>query len=191
MSYKLYEYTENYQNLARLIEDNPELETQDILDAIEAIQESSHEKIGNTAGFVKKLEDDVELIKKRKNELDDLKKRKEKTIASLKNYLLHNMQQMDMDKVETGTRVVSIRNNAPNVIVKNKDKVPAEYKVYTTTLNIPKDRLPKRLHKELTKEEVKVNTNEFKKFVKSLEAKDDKSYQEYAEIQPNPSINIK
>lgn len=191
MSLKLYEYTENYQNLARLIEDNPEMETEDILEAIDNIQESSHEKIGNTAGFIKKLEDDVTLIKKRKSELNDVQKRAENTIASLKDYLLFNMQKMEMKKVDTGTRVVSIRNNAPKLIVKNIDKVPAEYKTYKTTLEVDKEKLPKKWKSLLIDDEVKVITNELRKLVKSLDESKDLSYKEYADLQENPSVNIK
>lgn len=191
MSLKLYEYTENYQNLARLIEDNPEMATEDILEAIDNIQESSHEKIGNTAGFIKKLEDDVTLIKKRKSELNDVQKRAENTIASLKDYLLFNMQKMEMKKVDTGTRVVSIRNNAPKLIVKNIDKVPAEYKTYKTTLEVDKEKLPKKWKSLLIDDEVKVITNELRKLVKSLDESKDLSYKEYADLQENPSVNIK
>lgn len=191
MSLKLYEYTENYQNLARLIEDNPEMATEDILEAIDNIQESSHEKIGNTAGFIKKLEDDVTLIKKRKSELNDVQKRAENTIASLKDYLLFNMQKMEMKKVDTGTRVVSIRNNAPKLIVKNIDKVPAEYKTYKTTLEVDKEKLPKKWKNLLIDDEVKVITNELRKLVKSLDESKDLSYKEYADLQENPSVNIK
>lgn len=191
MSLKLYEYTENYQNLARLIEDNPEMATEDILEAIDNIQESSHEKIGNTAGFIKKLEDDVTLIKKRKSELNDVQKRAENTIASLKDYLLFNMQKMEMKKVDTGTRVVSIRNNAPKLIVKNIDKVPAEYKTYKTTLEVDKEKLPKKWKSLLIDDEVKVITNELRKLVKSLDESKDLSYKEYVDLQENPSVNIK
>lgn len=191
MSLKLYEYTENYQNLARLIEDNPEMATEDILEAIDNIQESSHEKIGNTAGFIKKLEDDVTLIKKRKSELNDVQKRAENTIASLKDYLLFNMQKMEMKKVDTGTRVVSIRNNAPKLIVKNIDKVPAEYKTYKTTLEVDKEKLPNKWKSLLIDDEVKVITNELRKLVKSLDESKDLSYKEYADLQENPSVNIK
>src|SRR5699024_10989864 len=121
----------------------------------------------------------------------DVQKRAENTIASLKDYLLFNMQKMEMKKVDTGTRVVSIRNNAPKLIVKNIDKVPAEYKTYKTTLEVDKEKLPNKRKSLLIDDEVKVITNELRKLVKSLDESKDLSYKEYADLQENPSVNIK
>ena len=63
--FKLYDYTDSYRNIANLIEENPELATEDMLEALANIQESSHDKITNTAELIVKLQDNIDIISKR------------------------------------------------------------------------------------------------------------------------------
>ena len=114
--FKLYEYTQNYENLETLLEDNPDL---DIVEALDNIKESATEKITNTAGLIKKLEDDVALIKNRESELKAMRVSKQNKINGIKEYLLEHMMRMDIKKVDTGTRVVRYQNNRPSLNIIN------------------------------------------------------------------------
>src|SRR5699024_12251154 len=125
--FKLYDYTDSYRNIANLIEENPELATEDMLEALENIQESSHDKITNTAELIVKLQDNIDIISKRQAELKSAKSSLTNKVDNIKSYLLENMQIMDMKKVFKGTRTVSIRNNDNKYVVKNKDKDNEEY----------------------------------------------------------------
>ena len=188
--FKLYEYTDSYRNIANLIEENPELATEDMLEALANIQESSHDKITNTAELIVKLQDNIDIISKRQAELKSAKSSLTNKVDNIKRYLLENMQNMDMKKVSKGTRTVSIRNNAPKLLVKNKDKVPEEFKTYNTVLNVDSNKLPDEWKKHMNKEDsaVVIKNRELAKAIKQME---ESEYEEYATLEPNPSITIK
>lgn len=188
--FKLYDYTDSYRNIANLIEENPELATEDMLEALANIQESSHDKITNTAELIVKLQDNIDIISKRQAELKSAKSSLTNKVDNIKRYLLENMQNMDMKKVSKGTRTVSIRNNAPKLLVKNKDKVPEEFKTYNTVLNVDSNKLPDEWKKHMNKEDsaVVIKNRELAKAIKQME---ESEYEEYATLEPNPSITIK
>ena len=188
--FKLYDYTDSYRNIANLIEENPELATEDMLEALANIQESSHDKITNTAELIVKLQDNIDIISKRQAELKSAKSSLTNKVDNIKRYLLENMQNMDMKKVSKGTRTVSIRNNAPKLLVKNKDKVPEEFKTYNTVLNVDSNKLPDEWKKHMNKEDsaVVIKDRELAKAIKQME---ESEYEEYATLEPNPSITIK
>ena len=188
--FKLYDYTDNYRNIANLIEENPELATEDMLEALANIQESSHDKITNTAELIVKLQDNIDIISKRQAELKSAKSSLTNKVDNIKRYLLENMQNMDMKKVSKGTRTVSIRNNAPKLLVKNKDKVPEEFKTYNTVLNVNSNKLPDKWKKHINVEDsaVVIKNRELAKAIKQME---ESEYEEYATLEPNPSITIK
>lgn len=188
--FKLYDYTDSYRNIANLIEENPELATEDMLEALANIQESSHDKITNTAELIVKLQDNIDIISKRQAELKSAKSSLTNKVDNIKRYLLENMQNMDMKKVSKGTRTVSIRNNAPKLLVKNKDKVPEEFKTYNTVLNVNSNKLPDKWKKHINEEDsaVVIKNRELAKAIKQME---ESEYEEYATLEPNPSITIK
>ena len=188
--FKLYDYTDSYRNIANLIEENHELATEDMLEALANIQESSHDKTTNTAELIVKLQDNIDIISKRQAELKSAKSSLTNKVDNIKRYLLENMQNMDMKKVSKGTRTVSIRNNAPKLLVKNKDKVPEEFKTYNTVLNVDSNKLPDEWKKHMNKEDsaVVIKNRELAKAIKQME---ESEYEEYATLEPNPSITIK
>ena len=188
--FKLYDYTDNYRNIANLIEENPELATEDMLEALANIQESSHDKITNTAELIVKLQDNIDIISKRQAELKSAKSSLTNKVDNIKRYLLENMQNMDMKKVSKGTRTVSIRNNAPKLLVKNKDKVPEEFKTYNTVLNVDSNKLPDKWKKHINEADsaVVIKNRELAKAIKQME---ESEYEDYAILEPNPSITIK
>ena len=188
--FKLYDYSVSYNNLGEVIRANPDMDNEELLQALENIQENAQEKIANTGELIRKLSDDVDIINKRLKELNAAKKSLTNKIDSIKNYLLINMQHLDMKKVSTGTITVSIRNNAPKLLVKNKDKVPEEFKTYNTVLNVDSNKLPDEWKKHMNKEDsaVVIKNRELAKAIKQME---ESEYEEYATLEPNPSITIK
>lgn len=185
VNWKLYEYTQSYENLSVILEDNPDI---DIAEALENIQESAEEKISNTAGFIKKLEDDVALIKNRETELKAMKASKLKQISSIKDYLLEHMIRMDIKKLDNGTRVVRYQNNRPSLHITNDEKVPDIFKKRTVTIDTDESKLPKYLQKRLIKSEQKIDKDELMKHIKEL---DETEYKDFAQIVQTKSLRIK
>lgn len=166
---KLYDYTNSYQNVLSLMDEEEGITYEDLKDTLDAIADSAEEKIANTGKVLQKLNDDLEVIKKRKSNLDGLRKRKEKDIKNLKEYLLYNMQQLNKKKVQTPTITVSLRNSQ-KMNITNSEKLPKDFiKVETTET---------------------VDLAGFKKYYKTL-SEEELSKIDYAELITNKTIQIK
>lgn len=165
---KLYQYTEDFQSLLNYMEEN-DISYEDMVDTIEAIQLSAEDKIKNTGKVILKLSDDVEKAKAQEKRINELRKKDEKKIENLKQYLLFNMQQLKLKKVEDSTIRVSTRNN--------------------TSMNIiDPEKLPKEFIKEVV--ETKPDKQGFTKYYKSL-SEEEKLKIDYAHLETNQSLQIK
>lgn len=180
--YKLYEYTEQYQDFLDFLEDNPDIDPETIADTLDSIKDGAKEKITNTAGLIQKFKDDIELIKNREQELKALRKRKQDTIDSLTVYLLHNMKELDVKKIDNGTRVVSVAKSPPSAVIRNVDALPEQYKKYRTVLNVSDKELPEKLLRQAEATEVKYDYREVLNHIKELDKAGDNSYKEYADL---------
>ncbi|EGQ3866746.1 siphovirus Gp157 family protein [Staphylococcus pseudintermedius] len=166
---KLYDYTESYHNVLRFIDESEDLTYEDLKDTLDAIADGAEEKIANTGKVIQKLEDDLLVIKNRKGEIDNLRKKKEKQIIRLKEYLLHNMKELNKKKVETPTITVSTRNSKV-LHIYDESKMP----------------------KEFIKEEFisKPDKEGFKKYLKSLSEEEVEKI-DYAKLVTNQTLSIK
>lgn len=186
----LYEWSEQYNNIVNLLEDNPDLDDADFQNALNVIQESTSEKIINTAELITKFKDDVALIKKREEELKALKQSKLNTVDRLQEYLKQHMETMNIPKVDNGVRKISLRNTKPVVELLDFNKVPEEFKKYSTQLSIDHTKLPEEYQKNIIKGDSSVDKIGLYKHLKELEETEGK-YPAYAVLKPNKTIQIK
>lgn len=190
--FKLYDFSEQYEGLLEYLEDNPDLDEEVLKDTLEGITDGAKERIDNIAGLIQKFTDDVDNIKKRQGELAQLKKQKEKSIAWLKDYLVLNMNKLELKKVDSGTRVVSLAKSPPSIVIHQPEKLPEEFKTYKTVVDISSEQLPKPLQEKLIESEVKYDYREVLRYLKDLDSNGDISYQQYAElIKDKQNIRIK
>lgn len=165
---KLYQYTEEFQQLIDFMEEN-DLSREDLADTIEAIQLSAEDKIKNTGKVIRMKNDNIEIMKKRKNEIDEMIKRETKQVQSLKEYLLFNMNQLEVKKVQDTDITVSVRKSK-SMVITDENKLPEEY-IKTVT-------------------EVKPDKAGFKKYYNSL-TEEEQAKIDFAYLAENESINIK
>ena len=190
--FKLYEFSEQYENLMNYLEENPELDEELLKDTLESVTDSAKDKIINVAGLIQKFTDDIDNIKKRQDELTQLKKQKEKSLDWLKSYLISNMNKLDLKKVDSGTRVVSLAKSPPSAVIRNVDALPEQFKKYKTVLNVDAKELPEQWLKQAEATEVKYDYREVLNHLKELDKTGDSSYLKYAElIKDKHNIRIK
>ena len=124
---KLYQLTENYQNLWELVEE----ETIDIgivETALKTVEGAIQEKAQNLAVFIKSLGADIEIIKAEEKRLADRRKALENKQAGIKNYLQSQLEIAKLDKIKTPVITVAIQNNPPAVKIIDEAIIPAQYK---------------------------------------------------------------
>lgn len=122
----LYEINEQIQ---KAIEDGVSPDTGEILhlDFIEELHMDLKEKVKNIAYYIKKLEDNDVAIKNEEVRIKAIKESNKKKIEKLKEYLVSGIELSGLKKFEYETMTVSLRNNAPRLILSDDIKDELEY----------------------------------------------------------------
>ncbi|OQP13181.1 siphovirus Gp157 family protein [Geobacillus thermoleovorans] len=121
---KLYELTENYTKLLEMAE---EMDTDAIVDTLEALQEAIEDKAENIAKLIRNLEADVKVIRDEEKRLAERRQVIENKIERLKSYLQEQLEIAGIEKVKRPTITVSIRKNPPSVDVIDETLIPADF----------------------------------------------------------------
>ena len=124
---KLYQLTENYQNLWDLVEDET-IDLSIVETALKTVEGAIQEKAQNLAVFIKSLGADIEVIKAEEKRLADRRKALENRQAGIKNYLQSQLEMAKLDKIKTAVITVSMQNNPPAVQIIDEAIIPAQYK---------------------------------------------------------------
>lgn len=144
---KLYELTESFAELFSQFEDINEYEPDtdadgqpidgngDIIedvdaykekmltawfDTLEGIEGEFDEKAESIAVYIKQLKAEANILKFEKSAITKRQSQKEREVEKLAAYLLNAMKAIGRSKVDMPHAVVSIRNNAPSLIVDNE-----------------------------------------------------------------------
>lgn len=97
---KLYQITEQYQNIADILA-NPEFhDNPDVIAALDAVQGDFNDKAINTVKAIKRVEGDVEMIDAEIKRLQAMKKVRQNALDEVKSYLKRNMAQTGILKIE-------------------------------------------------------------------------------------------
>lgn len=98
---KLYQVTDNYNNLLELLT-SPELaENPDVIGALEAIEDEFNNKAVNTVKAIKMVESDIDTIDGEIKRLQAMKKVRQNALDSVKDYLKRNMAATGIFKIES------------------------------------------------------------------------------------------
>lgn len=144
---KLYELTESFAELFSQFEDINEYEPDtdadgqpidgngDIIEDVEAYKEKMltawfdtlegiegefDEKAESIAVYIKQLKAEANILKFEKSAIAKRQSQKEREVEKLAAYLLISMKAIGRSKIDMPHAVVSIRNNAPSLIVDNE-----------------------------------------------------------------------
>jgi len=124
---KLYQLTENYQNLWDLVEDET-IDLSIVETALKTVEGAIQEKAQNLAVFIKSLGADIEIIKAEEKRLADRRKALENKQSGIKNYLQSQLEMAKLGKIKTAVITVSMQNNPPAVRIIDEAIIPAQYK---------------------------------------------------------------
>ena len=119
---KLYEIAPAFA----LIADQDEL-TSDDLDRLDELNLALKDKVVNIAALTDNLESFIELCSKEQKRITARKKAAENKVACLNDYIKYGMTVAGVDKIEVGTRTVSLQTNPPKLIIDDENIVPPKY----------------------------------------------------------------
>lgn len=119
---KLYELTQNYNNLIELLE-NKDIPREMIDNALDEVSEAFEVKAENIAKLIKNFECDIKSFKQEENRIADRRKTLENRIKNLKEYLDNAMKMSGKTKFKHGTFSFSISKNPPSLDVIDESKI--------------------------------------------------------------------
>ena len=123
---QLYKIAGNFNHLQELdtSHDNPVEATEAIANALEGIELEFHDKAKNIIALIKNMKAKSHALKEEAESMIKRKKVIDNKISHIFNYLLTNMQDMDLKKVEMGVHIATIRLGRELAIVDNIDDLP-------------------------------------------------------------------
>lgn len=136
---KLYEISEQFRNLQALF-DNEMIDAQSFSDTLESIEAEFTDKARNCVMMQRELEMRLSAIKTEKARLSKLELSQNAAIERIEEYLRHNMEATNHDKLDLGIFSLTLKKASlrlPNEI--NENEVPKEYfKVIPETKTLDK-----------------------------------------------------
>lgn len=136
---KLYELTEVYAELLNL-----DLEEYDLSTTLDSLQGTVAEKAEGILMVMKTLEAEQDAYIKEIARINELKKKADNKVKAMKDYLSYNLQQMDIQKLDTKLFKLSFRKSE-SVVIDDQTKLPEEYIKVKTTESPDKTALKKAL----------------------------------------------
>ncbi len=139
---KLYEITRDYADvleaIAQVFEANPDLDEsakQSIIsENLSSIQHNFESKAFALAGYILNLKLEQANVKELADRFTKRSRYMDKTITQLNDYLLTQLQQVNIPKLSNAWMTIQIRNNPCRVIVEDETLLSDDFK--TTEVNI-------------------------------------------------------
>ncbi len=124
----LYEIAQQFHELA-LLADADDLPPEVIRDTLEGLQGTFEAKATNVAKFVLGLEAEAKMIEDAARQLEARANRRKRRAESIRNYMLFQLQQADVTKIECPEFTIAVRKNPEAVEIDDPEQVPPEYMV--------------------------------------------------------------
>ena len=130
---KLYELTQNYQNLVSLLEDET-IDSSVVGDAIRQIEGEIIDKAQNIAKLLKNMDGDIKTFKDEENRLKTKRAALERKYESLKIYLEEELRKTGIRKVD-GVVPVAFRKSPPSVEIQYEELIPERFQIIEKKLD--------------------------------------------------------
>jgi disulfide oxidoreductase YuzD len=121
---KLFELTEQYNQVRNLIDEDVDNET--LQDTLESLQGAIEEKLDNIAFIVREMDYQISALDEEAKRMRAKKERLETQKDGLKNYILQQLQHADLRKVKTAKNTIYTRITR-KVEVDNLAELDSEY----------------------------------------------------------------
>ena len=139
----IYELTVEAQKLASILSEG-EL-TEEIENSLAINQNELQQKAIDYGYVIKSFESDINAIDSEIKRLQGLKTARNNAIKRMKDSVLEAMQIYGIEKVESPTLKLSIRNNPESVNLVNEYQIPDKFKKEKVTVTISKSEIKKAL----------------------------------------------
>jgi hypothetical protein len=150
---KLYEITQEYSDvleaIAQVFEANPELDEAAkqtiITENLSGVKHDFQSKAFALAGYILNLKLEQANVKELADRFTKRSRYMDKTIMQLNDYLLQQMQQVNIPKLSNAWMTIQIRNNPCRVIVEDETLLSDDFKTTEVTIKVNKSAIGEQL----------------------------------------------
>ena len=150
---KLYELAQDYADvleaIAQVFEANPDLDEAAkqtiIADNLSSVQHDFQSKAFALAGYILNLKLEQANVKELADRFTKRSRYMDKTITQLNDYLLTQMQQVNVPKLSNAWMTIQIRNNPCRVIVEDETLLSDDFKTTEVTVKVNKSAIGEQL----------------------------------------------
>lgn len=150
---KLYEISQQYNDtfdaIQTLFNNNPELSEQDkqliLEENLSELHDSFEVKGLALAGYIQNQKLEMNNVKEVIERLTKRAKQLDKNVNQLSDYLLVQMQQVNISKLSNAWLTAQIRNNPCKVIVEDETLIANEFKELISTIKVNKTAIAEQL----------------------------------------------
>lgn len=100
-------------------------------------------KGANVIGYIRNTELLIEAMKAEEKRIADTRKTGEAKLEKFKQYVLENMERLELDKIPTELGTLSITKNPMSVEIEDETAVPEEFKTIVQTVKVDKTAIKK------------------------------------------------
>lgn len=143
---KLYELSQNYQNLLDLVE-NPDIPVEMLHSSLQEIEGEFENKAENICKVIKSIELESRGIREEEKRLANRRKVLENNSKTLKEYLDNHMKSTGIKKIKGTVFTLSIQKNPASVKIINENSIPTLYKEEIISIKVDKNMIKDILKK--------------------------------------------
>lgn len=133
----LYEMKEEYLHILDILTES-DVSEQEICDTLSSYEDDIKEKSLNIGAYIKNLEVKCNSMKLHIATIAEKEKKLSQKIENFKKYLLTNITELGMTKIEGDLFDINIRTNPPSVHIIDESKIPDAFKHSETIIKIDK-----------------------------------------------------
>jgi hypothetical protein len=124
---RLFELVAQHKSLEWLMESEEELPPEVLRDTLEGLEGEIEQKMRSMAYCVLNLQADADAILAAANKMYLRRDRVQKRAESLKQFLLWQMQTLNIERIDATDIVIRRQANPPSVYIADENAIPAEY----------------------------------------------------------------
>lgn len=136
---QLYNITENLKQFKSMVDDG--VDPDQLKDALEQLEDAFEDKAKSVLFVIQNMMANIEQIKAEETRLKDKRAVIDRQLTGIKEYLLFNMSQLGISKVDNGITKASATKPKPMLVVSDDKFIPAEYKTEKLTISVDKRKL--------------------------------------------------
>lgn len=133
----LYQITNKFAEIIDKME-NGELTAEEYNELGEELAQELQNKSSNIIAYIKNCEYLLDNIKAEKKRLDEIEKIGSKKLEKFKQYVLDNMQKLEIKEIPTELGKMTISKNPMSVEIEDEMEIPNEFKKVVVTTQIDK-----------------------------------------------------